>query len=123
MITIAKFIIGMITVLTLDAIDMFESVDTHYKRIDIYASNDSLDDPKSDAVQVLDNKCNVCHIRRNKRRVFSSDNMDTWVDDIYKQVFVKKRMPKGKKNKLTSQEYQIVLTWISSTKNPSNEVK
>jgi uncharacterized membrane protein len=42
--------------------------------------------------------------------------MDTWANDIYKQVFVKKRMPKGKKIKLTTMEHQDLLTWISTTK-------
>lgn len=72
---------------------------------------------KLKAFEVLTNKCNVCHRKRNKRRVFTTENMDGWVDEVYKQVFIKKRMPKGKDIKLTSKEYQDLLTWISSTKN------
>lgn len=71
---------------------------------------------KERAFQILENKCNVCHERRNKRRVFTAGNMDSWAEDVYKQVFVKKRMPKGKNIKLTSNEYQDLLTWISSSK-------
>ncbi|RRQ48654.1 hypothetical protein DZC72_13290 [Maribacter algicola] len=50
-------------------------------------------------------------------------NMDTWATDIYMQVFIKKRMPKGKKIKLTSNEYQDLLTWISSPKTNQNGSK
>ncbi|MGB5942079.1 MAG: hypothetical protein WBG71_04305 [Leeuwenhoekiella sp.] len=70
---------------------------------------------KEKAFKILQNKCNVCHYRRNRRRVFTLDNMNAWADDVYKQVFVKKRMPKGKDIKLTGQEYQELLTWISTT--------
>jgi len=69
------------------------------------------------AFEVLTKKCNVCHEKRNRRRVFTEDNMADWSNDVYKQVFIKKRMPKGKKIKLTSEEYQDLLTWISSIKN------
>lgn len=73
--------------------------------------------PKEKAFQILENKCNVCHNRRNKQRVFNLENMNAWAADVYKQVFIKKRMPKGKNIKLSSQEYQDLLTWISTTPN------
>jgi uncharacterized membrane protein len=76
-----------------------------------------LDSTKIKARLVLVNKCNACHIKRNRRRVFNPENMNPWAEDIYKQVFIKKRMPKGKKIKLTNQEYQQLLTWITSTRN------
>lgn len=72
---------------------------------------------KNEALQILEDKCNVCHRKRNKRGVFTSSNMNHWSKDIYKQVFIKKRMPKGKKTKLTNSEYQKLLTWITSIKN------
>ncbi|KAA2217203.1 MULTISPECIES: hypothetical protein [Maribacter] len=80
-------------------------------------------DPKKAAFQILENKCNVCHNVRNKRRVFTPENMNTWANDIYTQVYIKKRMPKGKKIKLTSTEYQDLLTWISSPKTNQNGSK
>ena len=52
----------------------------------------------------------------------SVDSMDTWANDIYSQVSVKKRMPMGKKSKLTSSEYEDLLTWISSTKTSTNGI-
>ena len=69
------------------------------------------------AFQILDNKCNVCHRKRNKNRIFHKENMNRWANDIYEQVFVKKRMPKGKKIKLTTTEYKELLSWITFTKN------
>ncbi len=72
---------------------------------------------KTRAFVVLTNKCNVCHHKRNRSRVFTEDNMERWAKDVYEQVFIKKRMPKGKKIKLTNDEYQDLLTWISSIKN------
>lgn len=79
------------------------------------------EDPvKEKAFKILTNKCNVCHNRRNKRKIFTEDNMNSWSQDVYKQVFIKKRMPKGKKIKLTGKEYQDLLTWVSSLKNNKN---
>ncbi|MEO0585481.1 MAG: hypothetical protein AAF135_24930 [Bacteroidota bacterium] len=75
-----------------------------------------MDDPKSRAFYILENKCNVCHRKRNKRRVFNPEKMDGWANDVYEQVFLRKRMPQGRKIKLTSEEYEDLLTWISSTK-------
>ncbi len=72
---------------------------------------------KEEAFNILNQKCNVCHIKKNKKRLFTFNNMDNMSKDIYKQVFVKKRMPKGKDNRLTSEEYASLLTWISTIKN------
>lgn len=80
------------------------------------------DSNKQRALSILTNKCNVCHRKRNKRRVFTAENMNDWANDIYTQVFVKKRMPRGRKIKLNSQEYQELLTWISSTKKSSDGI-
>ncbi|UOY05902.1 hypothetical protein L0P88_18420 [Muricauda sp. SCSIO 64092] len=81
-----------------------------------YVSIAIAESSKERAFQILENKCNVYHGRRNKRRVFTTTNMDSWAEDVYKQVFVKKRMRKGKNIKLTLNEYQDLLTWISSSK-------
>lgn len=72
-------------------------------------------DKKINALKILENKCNVCHIKRNRRRVFTYEKMDDWTQAVYKQVFIKKRMPRGKKNKLTTEEYKILLKWIETT--------
>lgn len=74
------------------------------------------DSVKESAFQILSNKCNECHVKRNRKRLFTKNNMDNWADDVYNQVFIKRRMPKGNKIKLSAQDYQNLLTWISSTK-------
>jgi uncharacterized membrane protein len=33
---------------------------------------------------------------------------------IYKQVFVKRRMPKGDEIKLTAQEEQVLMSWLQT---------
>ncbi len=76
----------------------------------------TIDSTQIKAFIILDNKCNVCHKKRNRKRIFTTNNMDSWTNDIYKQVFIKRRMPKGKKIKLTNKDYQQLLTWITSTK-------
>jgi len=68
---------------------------------------------KGEAYTVLNNKCNSCHKKKNRKRIFTLNNMDKMSKDIYKQVFIKKRMPKGKAAKLTQEEYRALLTWIS----------
>lgn len=74
------------------------------------------DDVSARALEVLQTKCNVCHVKQNPRKVFTPENMDGFAPKIHRQVFIKKRMPRGKKIKLTDEEYQILSTWITSTK-------
>ncbi len=73
------------------------------------------DDTSARALEVLQTKCNVCHVRQNPCKVFTRENMDGFAPKIHRQVFIKKRMPRGRKIKLTAEEYQILLTWITST--------
>lgn len=68
------------------------------------------------AFRILDTKCNVCHTKRNSRRIFTTENMDSWSDDVYRQVFVKKRMPKGNEIRLEAAEYSLLFAWIKSVK-------
>ena len=69
---------------------------------------------KEMAFQVLETRCNSCHRIQNPRRVFTLDNMDPYAPKIYKQVFEKQRMPKGKNNKLTQAESQTLRNWLNS---------
>jgi uncharacterized membrane protein len=117
MVTLAKLILGISLALSINSTNSYEPIEEYNELTSVYTSNFTLKDTKAAAFKILNNKCNVCHQKRNKRRVFTLENMNTWANDINKQVFIKKRMPKGKKIKLTSQEYQDLLTWISSTKN------
>jgi uncharacterized membrane protein len=121
MVTIVKFLIVFTTsIIVHSPDDLYQSVETNNELIDFYDSSNSIRNPRDKVFQILDNQCNVCHRKRNKRLVFTADNMDAWANAIYKQVFIKKRMPRGKKIKLTADEYQELLTWISTTKNKQN---
>ena len=71
------------------------------------------EDPKDIAFTVLRNKCNVCHATKKRTDIFTLDNMDSLAIDIHKQVFVKKKMPKGRKVILTTEEQQILEQWLS----------
>lgn len=122
MITIVKLLIGIITTLSVNSTDAYKSIEANTEETELYVSGYLIRNPRENAFQILDNKCNVCHHKRNKRLVFTTENMNTWANDIEKQVFIKKRMPKGKNITLTSNEYQELLTWISSTKTSTNGI-
>lgn len=68
---------------------------------------------KEQAFKVLEAKCNVCHKKKNKRMVFTLDNMDRRAKKINRQVFKWKRMPKGDEIKLTKKEAELLKKWIS----------
>ncbi|MHA7059451.1 hypothetical protein ACWGOQ_0019645 [Aquimarina sp. M1] len=115
---LVQLIIAFSVSLFNDSKSIYEFTETVTLQPQLYVSIRAISDtPKEKAFQILENKCNVCHSKRNRQRVFTEDNMNPWADDVYKQVFIKKRMPKGKKIKLTSQEYQDLLTWVSATQN------
>ncbi len=71
-------------------------------------------DLKKAALGVLVQKCNVCHRSANPGRVFTAANMESLAPRIYKQVFVKRRMPKGRTVKLTGEEGQQLKSWLES---------
>ncbi len=123
MVTLFKILIGIIATLAIYSLTTNKLIETNNELNDVYASGYLAQYSDEIAFKILDNKCNVCHRKRNKRRIFTKENMHTWSNDIYKQVFVKKRMPKGKNIKLSSNEYQKLLTWISTTKNSQNGIK
>lgn len=65
------------------------------------------------ALEVLVRKCNVCHRKDNPSKVFTSENMDKLAPKIYRQVFVWKRMPKGKDNVLSEQDSKTLKNWLN----------
>lgn len=69
---------------------------------------------KIQAFEVLKTKCNICHQEKNKKKIFTLENMDGYGKKIYKQVFKWKRMPKGTEIKLTTDEYSQLKNWLSS---------
>ncbi|MEQ8242352.1 hypothetical protein [Fulvivirga sp.] len=70
---------------------------------------------KEEALKVFQTKCNICHQKRNPRKVFTESNMADYAAKIYEQVFVKKRMPKGNKIQLTESEVSTLKKWITTT--------
>jgi uncharacterized membrane protein len=72
-------------------------------------------DIKIKALAVLETKCNFCHRSQNPGKVFTGDNMERHAKNIYKQVFVKRRMPKGKLVKLTPDDQQALMAWLKTT--------
>lgn len=68
------------------------------------------DDIKSQAFNVVKTKCNSCHATKKRTDIFTAENMDSLAADIWKQVFVKKKMPKGKKVNLLkrSQKHCVI---------------
>ena len=74
-------------------------------------------DLKVEALQILQSKCNVCYKKKNPRRVFNLENMSDLAPKIHKQVFVKKRMPKGNEIRLTAEEYDTLKQWLLTEKN------
>ena len=69
---------------------------------------------KKEAYLVLNTKCNFCHSVKKNRTIFSLENMDGLAKAIEFQVFTKKKMPKGRKNKLSSLEETQLLNWIKT---------
>ena len=115
MIVFFKYLIITITLQTSYLFNKTEQVQSSSQDLSLaYSAKDS---SKDKAFSVLETKCNICHKTRNKRRLFTKLNMDNWAEDVYMQVFIIKRMPKGKKIKLTNEDYQQILTWITSLKN------
>jgi len=66
------------------------------------------------AFEILDAKCNSCHINSNPSKYFTLNNMNGFAKNINRQVFFWKRMPKGNKMKLTIEEKQILKTWLNN---------
>ncbi|MFH6605149.1 hypothetical protein ACEZ3G_16810 [Maribacter algicola] len=74
---------------------------------------------KEEAFKVLQIKCNFCHGTKKRTDVFTLQNMDSLAPDIFDQVFVKKRMPKGKQPKLTMGEQKALERWLTTLINTS----
>lgn len=72
----------------------------------------TISDSQEQVLTVLKTKCNVCHSKKYKKLIFTAENMQDAAPDIYTQVFVKKRMPKGKKIRLTEPELATLKAWL-----------
>lgn len=70
------------------------------------------------AFEVLEQHCNECHRKDRPRRVFTLDNMTDFAPKIYRQVFVAKRMPKGKeqRERMTPEELETLRIWVEEAR-------
>ena len=73
------------------------------------------DNGKTKAYGVLQKKCNTCHATKKRTDIFTLENMDSLATNIHEQVFVKKKMPKGRKAKLTEEESKSLQEWLDKT--------
>lgn len=112
MITLTKFIVALMLSNMSSSLD--DSNQVQNNMLAIHRKDLKEDSPKTKALKILENKCNVCHKKRNPFMIFKLKNMDRRAKRIYKQVFVKKRMPKGDEIKLTEEEYNTLETWINT---------
>lgn len=76
-------------------------------------------DTKTPALEILKTRCNACHVKQNPAKVFTSANMNLLAADINEQVFIKKRMPRGNRVRLTLDEYNTLKNWLI-TQIPAN---
>ncbi|TLP80622.1 hypothetical protein [Maribacter sp. ACAM166] len=83
--------------------------------IGVIEHQDSL---KVNAFIVLKNHCNSCHKIKRKASVFTLKNMTRYSNAINQQVFIKRRMPKGRTNRLAKTQEETLKIWLSSLKNP-----
>lgn len=67
---------------------------------------------KEVAFNILKTKCNSCHTKKKNRITFTLGNMNSLAPEIESQVFIKKKMPKGRKNQLTLLEEDKLRNWI-----------
>lgn len=72
------------------------------------------DQIKQEAFTVLNAKCNACHKLQKPDYIFTLNNMNAFAETINKQVFIKKKMPKGKDFTLTTQESNALKVWLDN---------
>lgn len=106
-------------VLILALIPFFISQQNYTNNIYIHSEKKIVTDEKTEALTVLENKCNACHSQKKRQQVFTLDNMDALALTIYDQVFIKKRMPKGRKIKLTEPEFDALKKWLNTINIPN----
>jgi uncharacterized membrane protein len=98
------FTVFLIISFFLTANSNISKTDSFSKKIELH--NDSI------VMAIFQTKCNICHLKK-KQTIFSVSNLHSNLNKINEQVFIKKRMPKGKKYTLTEVEYEIIGNWIT----------
>jgi uncharacterized membrane protein len=72
----------------------------------------SADSLKTAALIVLENNCNECHSKKEPAYYFTAKTMDYFVAKINIEVFVTGKMPKGRKNELTTEDRETLRLWV-----------
>jgi len=72
---------------------------------------------KANALEVLQVKCNACHKVQHPSKYFELENMNGFAKKIQRQVFLWKRMPKGKEYTLLDFQKETLITWINNQLN------
>jgi len=58
----------------------------------------------------------MCHATKKHTDIFTLKNMNSLAIEINRQVFVKRKIPKGRKTKLTEEEEELQLeVWPNAT--------
>ncbi len=68
----------------------------------------------SEIMLILEKKCNDCHAKEKRKYVFTPENLNGFAGKINKEVFIKKRMPKGNETKLSEAEWIRLKKWVDS---------
>jgi len=100
--------------LGLTGLILFQSMQPATKLNASFLSLETSQTIKTEAFDILKNKCNVCHKTRNPFKVFNINNMNRYALKIENQVFELKRMPKGNKISLSEKEKETLKAWIKS---------
>ncbi len=88
-------------------------IDTSKTSLYLLQKNIPQETIKTSAYNTLTRKCTICHARKKRLHNFTLENMDSLAPLIQQQVFIKKKMPKGRKIKLTDAEYQSLKDWLA----------
>lgn len=97
-------VLGLVLMLSLSV-----GVRTNLGTIAPFKIEDTL---KVAAFAVLENHCNVCHHKKKPTYVFTHENMDAFAASINLEVFVTRKMPKGRDNDLSAEEEQTLKRWL-----------
>ena len=102
-------ILGLVFMLSLSA-----GLKTNVGTVAPFKAQDTL---KISAFAVLENHCNVCHHKKKPAYVFTLQNMDAFASSINLEVFVTRKMPKGRANDLSAEEEQTLKRWLDKKLN------
>ena len=108
-----RILVGVLLFFFISSFSMNENVITTFQN--------SPKETKLAAFKILQKNCNVCHKTERRREIFTLDNMDSYASKIEKQVFTKRKMPKGDEFNLTELEESTLKNWLTAVQNSSSK--